>query len=148
MDGVIFKGRFFPVWGGLYTQMSNNPSFIRGGLENISRTIKAEMADAGVVTEETNKDMGKIYRIRKLVPRECGRLMGCSDEDISLIENYPLVPDGNGGWVAPEGVTMADVKKLSISESQQYRMYGNSIVVPVLEAIFTQMFREDEGTLF
>lgn len=129
--------------------MSNNPSFIRGGLENVSRALKAEMHDAGVVTEETtNNNMGKIYRIRKLVPRECGRLMGLSDEDISLIENYPLVLDENGDWVAPDGMTIADIKKLSISESQEYRMYGNSIVVPVLEAIFTQMFREDEDTLF
>ena len=106
------------------------------------------MADAGVVTEEIHKDMGKIYRIRKLVPRECGRLMGCSDEDISLIENYPLTLNENGEWTAPDGMSLADIKKLSISESQMYRMFGNSIVVPVLEAIFTQMFREDGDTLF
>lgn len=92
--------------------------------------------------------MAKIYRIRKLTPRECGRLMGVSDEDISLIENYPLIPDGRGDWMAPEGMTIADVKKLSISESQQYKMYGNSIVVDVLKGIFTQLFRVDSDALF
>ena len=114
---------FFPAWCGLYTQMSNNPSFIRGGLDNISRTIKAEMADAGTVTEE-DKDMAKIYRIRKLTPKECFRLMGLHDSDIDAIQ------------------------KAGISESQQYKLAGNSIVVNVMEGIFTQMFRADSECLF
>lgn len=37
--------------GGLYCDMSNNPSFARAGLPGISRTIKAEMHDAAVVVE-------------------------------------------------------------------------------------------------
>ena len=92
--------------------------------------------------------MGKIYRIRKLTPRECGRLMGCTDKDISLIQNYPMIPDANGAWVLPEGMGEAEAKKLRISESQQYKMFGNSIVVQVLEGIFTQLFRADSDTLF
>ena len=92
--------------------------------------------------------MAKIYRIRKLTPRECGRLMGLSDEDINLIENYPLTLNDNGEWVAPDGMTLSELKKQTISESQQYKMYGNSIVVPVLEGIFTQMFRSDSDCLF
>ena len=32
--------------------------------------------------------------------------------------------------------------------SQLYKMAGNSIVVPVLEGIFTQMFRADGDSLF
>lgn len=69
-------------------------------------------------------DMGKIYRIRKLTPRECFRLMGVSDADIDKIRDA------------------------GISESQQYKMAGNSIVVQVLEGIFTQMFRKDSDALF
>ena len=92
--------------------------------------------------------MAKIYRIRKLTPRECGRLMGVSDADISKIENYPLVQDGNGDFVPAEGMVGADIKRLKISESQQYKMYGNSIVVQVLEGIFTQLFRADSDCLF
>ena len=40
------------------------------------------------------------------------------------------------------------IKDAGISESQQYKMAGNSIVVPVLEGIFTQMFRKDSEALF
>lgn len=70
------------------------------------------------------KDMAKIYRIRKLTPRECFRLMGVSDSDVDKI------------------------KAAGVSESQQYKMAGNSIVVQVLEGIFTQMFRKDTEALF
>ena len=45
------------------------------------------------------------YRIRKLTPRECFRLMGLSDDDIDKIQ------------------------ATGISNSQQYKMAGNSIVV-------------------
>ena len=92
--------------------------------------------------------MAKIYRIRKLTPRECFRLMKVSDTDVDKIQNYPYIQGGNGEWVLPEGVTEAEAKKLKISESQQYKMAGNSIVVSVLEAIFTQMFRADSDSLF
>lgn len=92
--------------------------------------------------------MAKIYRIRKLTPKECLRLMAVSDADIDLIQHYPCVPDGSGGWVIPEGMTEASAKQLKISESQQYKMAGNSIVVKVLEGIFTQLFRADTDSLF
>lgn len=71
-----------------------------------------------------DKDMAKVYRIRKLTSRECFRLMGVTDADIDKI------------------------KAAGISESQQYKMAGNSIVVQVLEGIFTQMFRKDDDALF
>lgn len=58
------------------------------------------------------------YRIRKLTPRECFRLMGMSDDDIDKIQNA------------------------GISNTQQYKMAGNSIVVNVLEAIFKNLFME------
>lgn len=55
------------------------------------------------------------YKIRKLTPRECFRLMGVNDADID--------------------------KMLAVnSNAQCYKQAGNSIVVPVLEAIFTRMF--------
>lgn len=56
------------------------------------------------------------YRIRKLTPRECFRLMGVSESDIDKIQQS------------------------GVSQSQQYRMAGNSIVVDVLEHIFRKMF--------
>lgn len=54
------------------------------------------------------------YRIRKLTPRECGRLMGVSDEDISKMESVN-------------------------SNSQLYKQFGNSIVVDVLCEIFKEL---------
>lgn len=92
--------------------------------------------------------MGKIYRIRKLTPRECFRLMGVSDADIDKIQHYPLILNRKGEWVFPKGITNATSKKMTISESQQYKMAGNSIVVQVLEGIFTQLFRKDSDSLF
>lgn len=92
--------------------------------------------------------MAKIYRIRKLTPREAFRLMGVSDEDISKIQNYPLVTDDGKTFNAPDGMDLKTVKQLSISESQQYKLAGNSIVVQVLEGIFTQLFRADTDSLF
>ena len=56
------------------------------------------------------------YRIRKLTPRECFRLMGVSESDIEKIQNS------------------------GVSQSQQYKMAGNSIVVDVLEHIFRKLF--------
>lgn len=56
------------------------------------------------------------YRIRKLTPRECFRLMGVSETDIDKIQQS------------------------GISNSQQYKMAGNSIVVDVMYYIFKNMF--------
>ena len=61
---------------------------------------------------------GKKFRIRKLTPRECFRLMGVDDSDIDKIQ------------VA------------GISNSGQYKLAGNSIVVDVLYHIFRKMFIE------
>ena len=62
--------------------------------------------------------METTYRIRKLTPRECFRLMGMSDDDIDKIQNA------------------------GISNTQQYKIAGNSIVVNVLEVIFEKLFME------
>ena len=86
--------------------------------------MKAENHDAATCVEDiTNQDM-KRYRIRKLTPTECFRLMGVHDDDIKKIRDA------------------------GISDSQQYKLAGNSIVVDVLHGIFTQMFRKDEDSLF
>ena len=55
------------------------------------------------------------YKIRKLTPKCCFRLMGVSDDDICKIQNT------------------------GISKTQQYKQAGNSIVVPVLEGIFREL---------
>ena len=67
------------------------------------------------------------YRIRRLIPRECFRLMDVDDEDYDKIKNYVKGRRKNG-------------KPMYISESQQYKLAGNSIVVACMEHIFEQLF--------
>lgn len=54
--------------------------------------------------------------VRRLTPKECFRLMGFEDSDIDI-----LISNG-------------------ISNTQLYKMAGNSIVVTMLEFIFCEMF--------
>lgn len=55
---------------------------------------------------------------RKLTPKECWRLMGFDDEDFEK------------------------AKAAGLSNTQLYKMAGNSICVPVLEAIFRKLYIE------
>lgn len=55
-------------------------------------------------------------RIRRHTPKEFFRLMGLEDKDIDVIQ------------------------KENISETQQYKMAGNSIVIDVLVEIFEKLF--------
>lgn len=74
----------------------------------IAPTVKE---NHGTVTA-TNVD----FKIRKLTPKECWRLMGFSDEDFQKASNTGL------------------------SNTQLYKQAGNSIVVDVLEKIFRNLF--------
>ena len=60
----------------------------------------------------------KVYRIRKLTPRECYRLMGVDDSDIDK---------------------MTDVLAPGVVNS----LFGNSIVVDVMTEVFRELFYED-----
>lgn len=62
------------------------------------------------------------YRIRRLTPLECWRLMGFSDEDFRAAEADEIN-----------------------SDTQLYAQAGNSIVVNVLEAIFGEMLPKDQA---
>ena len=75
--------------------------------DNVSNTLTTVQKD-NLVLEKPQ------YRIRKLTPRECGRLMGVSDEDIDK---------------------MAAVN----SNTQLYRQFGNSIVIDVMCAMFKNL---------
>lgn len=70
-----------------------------------------------VVESET-----KSFRVRKLTPRECYRLMGFKDEQFDKAQQFS-------------------------SDSQLYKQAGNSIVVDVLYYIFEKLFvNEESGT--
>lgn len=85
-----------------------------------SKTRRGRVQDNGdtcpTITAESN-GLCKVeqYRIRKLTPKECWRLMGFTDEDFSKAEKVN-------------------------SNTQLYKQAGNSIVVNVLEALFAQLF--------
>ena len=62
-----------------------------------------------------NNDVG--YRIRKLTPRECWRLMDFSDQDFDR------------------------AKAAGVSDTQLYKQAGNSIVVAVPYYIFKELYK-------
>lgn len=83
------------------------------------------LTDADIETTKSKEFIEQIrghrkmeYRIRKLTPKECFRLMDVDDADIDKIQ------------------------AAGISNSQQYKMAGNSIVVACLYHLFRKMFTE------
>ena len=66
-----------------------------------------------------SEDGENYMRIRKLTPLECWRLMGFDDTDFYK------------------------TKSVGISDTQAYKMAGNSIVVNVLEFIFEELFAQE-----
>lgn len=91
------------------------------------RTIKAtcqQVSKANLTRQDSFAATGVAqgYRIRKLTPRECFRLMDVSEKDIDTLLNA------------------------GISNSQLYKMAGNSIVVACLYHIFDKLFIHTEIT--
>lgn len=95
------KGFKNPQRGRVYNPIGISPNINTMGGGNLQPRIIEDFAN---------------YRIRKLTPRECFRLMGVSEKDID------------------------NIQKSGISKTQQYKMAGNSIVVDVLYYIFKKMF--------
>ncbi len=95
----------------------NRPHQKRGCVQkDCIQTIKTSCNDIGVVVP--NQAVSD-YRIRKLTPKECWRLMGFSDTDFDK------------------------AKESGVSNCQLYKQAGNSIVVNVLMAIFKQLIWEE-----
>ena len=129
-----------PQRGRIYSPDGLSPSLNTvggGGLE--PKIIESDMIHVGDIPKEVlndNERQRRVYsdkgvspsllgrndspkllqnlRIRKLTPKECWRLMGFSDDDFKKAEKVN-------------------------SNSQLYKQAGNSIVVNVLEAIFSKM---------
>lgn len=85
-----------------------------------SKTRRGRVQEGGNITPTLtaqNQDIYRIedmYRIRKLTPRECGRLMSVSGEDITKMQAVN-------------------------SNTQLYKQFGNSIVVDVMCAMFRNL---------
>lgn len=96
-----------------------------GGVADLSypdsKTRRGRVQDCGNTSPTLTAGESEIckiespYRIRKLTPKECWRLMGFSDEE----------------FMAAESVN---------SNTQLYKQAGNSIVVDVLEHLFKNIF--------
>ena len=97
-----------------------------------SKTRRRRVQAGGTVSPtimSSNQELYKLerkemesYRIRRLTPLECWRLMGFSDEDFRAAEADEIN-----------------------SDTQLYAQAGNSIVVNVLEAIFGEMLPKDQA---
>ncbi len=88
--------------------------------DGCARTIKAQYAQTSNANLKRDDSFGATgatdgFRVRKLTPKECFRLMGVADTD-------------------------ADKMIAVLSKSRCYQVAGNSIVVDVLAAIFSQLF--------
>lgn len=94
-------------------------TLLRQNGSTMTSVIETNMADQNAI-ELPSELKGKKFRIRKLTPRECFRLMGVDDKDIDKMQ------------------------AAGISQSGQYKLAGNSIVVDVLFHIFRKMFIETE----
>ena len=96
---------------GVFTNQSQSFGY-RPPMKGYSKTLKANVHDAGVVES---------FRVRKLTPKECYRLMGFTDEQFDRSQTFS-------------------------SDSQLYKQAGNSIVVDVLYYIFGKLFEVDTET--
>ena len=85
----------------------------RGRVQGNGRISPTLMAGSQEICKLEADEMKK-YRVRKLTPKECWRLMGFSDEDFEKAESVNC-------------------------NTHLYAQAGNSIVVDVLEAIFREM---------
>lgn len=102
------------VGDGIYTNRADSK---RGVVQRESiPTLKTSNKDIAVVVG----DPIDLISIRRLTPRECWRLMGWSDDDIDK------------------------AFKANVSETQLYKMAGNSIIVNCLEAIFKNIRGSEE----
>lgn len=87
----------------------------------ISPTVKENHGKTtGIVENELPQ-----YRIRKLTPKECWRLMGFSDDDFEK---------------AKDALNKKFYKGKDKSNSQLYKQAGNSIVTDVLYYIFKELY--------
>lgn len=96
---------------GVITNQSQSFGY-RPPMKGYSKTLKANANDAGVVES---------FRVRKLTPKECYRLMGFTDEQFDKSQAFS-------------------------SDSQLYKQAGNSIVVDVLYYIFGKLFEVNTET--
>lgn len=138
--------------------------------DNVLAVPELRMEDGCLVDKE-----GRRYRIRKLTPTECFRLMDVSDEDIEKIKSYrgdktEIICDAMGEpimnmeFVKPQRNERKIAVEVNgeqreyyssqliwrkegkeISKTAQYKLAGNSIVVSCMYHLFRKLFIEKEN---
>ena len=120
---IEYKGKEIelPCIGASRGRNPENPSSRVAGEPTEQRLEINTNGTSNTITtvQKDNYAIEESFKIRKLTPRECFRLMGMRDTDIDKIQ------------------------EAGISNTQQYKLAGNSIVVDVLEAIFKNLFGEE-----
>jgi site-specific DNA-cytosine methylase len=124
--GVVEPMVTEPVIAALRGRNPDNPTSRQAGLptEQMLEIKDAGTSNTLTTVQKDNMVLEPHFRIRKLTPLECWRLMGFDDEDYHKAQ-AALNEKFYGGR--------------NKSSSQLYKMAGNSIVVQVLEAIFREM---------
>lgn len=130
-QGFQLSEQFTREFNGIVSQLSHENTYAKECLQYLWKTCEGvqSMQQTLSALEEVWRPSSSTleyiqpqkYRIRKLTCRECFRLMGVDDEDIDKIQAS------------------------GISNSSQYKLAGNSIVVDVLYHIFRKAFIEKEN---
>lgn len=101
------------------SSLVNKTNFEEGKVLNMDLYNQTTNEDISQCLTEPHHNTQRLFdgfRIRKLTPKECWRLMGFDDEDFEKAAGVPT------------------------SNTQLYKQAGNSIVVNVLEKIFKNLF--------
>ena len=80
----------------------------RPPMKGLSKCLRAEANDAGVVEN---------FRVRKLTPNECWKLMGLTEEDC------------------------INAKNIGVADSQLYKQAGNGIVTNCVELLAEHLYK-------
>ena len=110
---ILQIGNLIPDEGRKFTNPQTGRVYDPQGLSPTLNTAQGGQREVKII--ETTPEA---YRIRKLTPRECYRLMGFTDAEFDRIKG--------------------------VSNTQLYKQAGNSIVVNVLAEIFNRLLTEEE----
>ena len=111
------KGYLIARPGDVIDLLYPNSTTRRGRVQKeMAHTLDTTDSKGVLIDTMENKD-NQNFKVRKLTPKECWRLMGIRDEDFEKASKV-------------------------VSNSQLYKQAGNAIVVNVLEGIFKNLFRE------
>lgn len=113
------RGNKMAGWGGVADLSFPKSKTRRGRVQHGGQVAPAVMASNQEICK-LEADEAKKYRVRKLTPRECWRLMGFKDQDFNAAAAVNLN-----------------------SNTHLYAQAGNAIVKNVLEEIFKQMIPQE-----